>query len=279
MSNRFTIRVSFLFALGVLGCSAAGEEPGTTQTPESSLQSGWKAESLQAASPGAQIVSTDPTEVRDTIQKLNLKVGSGQQPIGVMAVTVRFSATEISGCWTDESLATINIKLYESGKLIWGVSQNASLLHSMGHKCTTNSDAGPMVTDAGSVKCYALGYREVSGGITMMLEATDVTHWTLLSGGEVGSTSMLGMYFPQLLGDTVTGGLTGFSMTKEQIAELQHLTFKIDTSGTGARVKGHAAVLLELSGGKTTDTFRRKYRDVFNKELFPESEIDPQFQD
>lgn len=196
-------------------------------------------------------------EVAETIRDQDLKIEKDSKYWGVVSVFGKFSTTEVSGCWTDRTFLTLNVELFEvNGMLVGRMSKesqtgsNAPLFHNTGPRCG-NSDQGPVVTERESIEVLALGYHsKKEKGIHLMLEASDMSHWTLKSGGEVGpGGSWMQFYLPHMHAESGSdaGGFAGMFVSDEQIKSGKSLMFSGEVRGSGANTQG--SVVLHFHPG------------------------------
>ncbi len=216
--------------------------------------------------------SSEQTEVFETLQAGGIEIDHAKEkPIGYLSIRGNFSTTEISGCWMDQTLVQSNARIYKKqiGKrdvlvVIEEGDWGPVISHNTGARCGV-SDQGPMVTDPGSSKMLALGYYDPKADTyTMMLEGSDVTHWTLTSGGEVGAASFLKFYLPDMR-NTDAGSLSAFSVSKKQAASGETVFFKGKVTGPGSTTVGVVGLMFSL--GESTpsedmETQERFFADV-----------------
>ncbi len=258
------------------GILAAGPSGRSSKSGKSIIQRALDAlKKEQSAAESKKVESTEnsetqeDSEVAETIEALKLADKMSEQTrFGTLRLDGVFATTEISGCWTDVSVVSGGVEIHQVGKMLFGISDQVIIHHDTGARCGT-SDQGPMVTDTGTAKLYALGFEdEEEGGYTLMLEGTDRTHWTLKSGGEVGTASFLRFYTPHLYADAKTGGFGGFTITHDQVANTQHLLFKGEVAGSGSRTNGRMAVILRLGTDAITEAESKAQVDFNNEQVF-----------
>lgn len=262
----FTYRLVLLALAMVVSSSfsAVGEEPSVKGNSASrkkrpmDMRELAKLKQLIKSTIGKREVGE--TEVEEVTSELELE-DIPSKPWGRILLHGQFETTEVSNCWTDTTFVAAELEIREGGGMLFGslsqhsdAANNAPLFHLTGPRCGT-SDQGPVVTERESIEIRALGYYDkVDQGYYFMLEPDDVSHWTLVSGGDVGVASWMKFYLPHMYSSTVdTGGFAGFFLSDDQFSQKTTLFFSGTVEGTGAKTRGSIAVRLTKDTGTKSD--------------------------